>query len=175
MIPDPATLALRSAVLQAIRGFFLVRDFVEVTTPVRLPAPALEAFIDAVPSGDRYLRTSPELHMKRLLVGGMSRIFQMGPCFREGERGNLHSPEFTMLEWYRTHSDYKAILCDTEALIREVTQSIRGSSTFTFSGTTIDVNRPWERISVAGAFQQHAGWDPVECFDADRFDLDLIN
>ncbi len=168
-------LKLRSDVLQAIRGFFLARDFIEVNTPVRLPAPALEEFIDAVPSGDLYLRTSPELHMKRLLVEGMSRIFQMGPCFRHGERGHLHSPEFTMLEWYRTNADYETILHDTEALIREVTRSVRGSSTLTFGGTTIDVDHPWERVSVANAFRQYAGWDPVSCFDADRFDMDLIN
>jgi len=162
-------------VLQAIRGFFLSRDFIEVTTPVRLPAPALEEFIDAIPSGDLYLRTSPELHMKRLLVEGAPRIFQMGACFRQGERGHLHSPEFTMLEWYRAHSDYEAILDDTELLIREVTRGVLGSSEFTFDGVAIDVDRPWERLSVADAFQRFAGWNPVDEFDADRFDLDMVN
>lgn len=172
---SPHTLQLRSTLLQAIRGFFVARDFVEVDTPVRLPAPALEAFIDAVPSGDWYLRTSPELHMKRLLAAGMPRIFQMAPCFRQGERGHHHSPEFTMLEWYRTQADCMTILQDTEALIREVAASVVGSSRFAFGDTTIDVSTPWELISISDAFSRHAGWDPVADFDADRFDLDLIN
>ncbi len=178
MVKEPVhsdTLKLRSSALQAIRHFFLSRDFVEVDTPVRLPAPALEEFIDAVPSGDWYLRTSPELHMKRLLVAGMTRIFQMGPCFRQGERGVLHCPEFTMLEWYRTDADYITILEDTEALIREVTRSLLGSSVLTVEGTSIDVDLPWERITVSDAFRQHAGWDPLDGFDGDRFDLDMVN
>lgn len=172
---SPQTLRLRSNALQAIRGFFLSREFVEVDTPIRLPAPALEEFIDAVPSGDWYLRTSPELHMKRLLVSGMPRIFQMGPCFRHGERGAHHSPEFTMLEWYRTDADYEDILSDTEALIREVSRSVLGSSVLTFDGSDIDVDLPWERITVADAFQRYAGWNPLNGFDGDRFDLDLVN
>ncbi len=171
----PGALKLRSATLQAIRAFFLSRDFIEVETPVRIPAPALESFIDAEPSGDWYLRTSPELHMKRLLVAGIPRIFQMGPCFRQGERGAFHCPEFTMLEWYRTEADYEAILADTEALIREVTRSVLGTSVIRFDDREIDVDLPWERIPVAEAFRQHAGWDPLEEFDGDRFDLDLVN
>lgn len=169
------TLQLRSKVLQAIRRFFVTRDFIEVETPVRLPAPALESFIDAVPSGDWYLRTSPELHMKRLLAVGMPRIFQMGACFREGERGDHHSPEFTMLEWYRSDADYLTILRDTEALIREVADSVLGTGTFFFGNTTIHLATPWESISVSDAFRRFAGWDPVADFDPDRFDLDLIN
>ena len=172
---SPATLQRRSDLLQAIRNFFLDREFVEVETPVRLPAPALESFIDAEPAGDWYLRTSPELHMKRLLVAGMPRIFQMGPCFRHGERGRLHSPEFTMLEWYRAQADYMTILADTEALIRAVAVSVLGSTCFPFGDITLDVGTPWERISVSDAFVRFAGWDPVAHFDADRFDLDLIN
>ena len=169
------TLKLRSDVLQAVRRFFLTRDFVEVDTPVRLPAPALEAFIDAVPSGDWFLRTSPELHMKRLLVAGTPRIFQMGPCFRQGERGALHSPEFTMLEWYRTEADYITILKDTEALVRAVTREVLGSSKLTFAGTVVDIDLPWERIAVSAAFRRYAGWDPLDGFDGDRFDLDMVN
>jgi lysyl-tRNA synthetase class 2 len=170
-----AALETRSNVLQAIRRYFLSRDFIEVDTPVRLPAPALETFIDAIPSGDWYLRTSPELHMKRLLVAGMSRIFQMGACFRDGERGHHHNPEFTMLEWYRANSDYEAILEDTQALICAVAQDVLGSSILKWGDEEIDVCLPWVRLPVSEAFSQYAGWDPVLAFDADRFDLDLIN
>ncbi len=170
-----AALQIRSNVLQAIRRYFLSREFVEVDTPVRLPAPALETFIDAIPSGDWYLRTSPELHMKRLLVAGMPKIFQMGPCFREGERGRHHNPEFTMLEWYRANADYETILEDAQALISDVAQEVLGSTILQWGDGEIDVDRPWVRLSVSEAFLQHAGWDPVLAFDADRFDLDLIN
>ena len=72
---------------------------------------------DAEPAGDGWLRTSPELHMKRLLAAGMERIFQLGPCFRRGERGPLHHPEFSMLEWYRAEADYRDVLADAKALI----------------------------------------------------------
>jgi len=171
----PEILQIRSNTLQAIRGFFLSRNFVEVETPVRLPAPALEEFIDAIPADDWYLRTSPELHMKRLLVAGMSRIFQMGACFRQGERGHLHNSEFTLLEWYRTNADYQTILADTKELIRHVAAEVLGSTTISFGEITIDLNLPWLCIPVKQAFQKYAGWNPIENFDADRFDLDLIN
>src|ERR1035437_4918045 len=103
-------LALRARILRAIRQFFDARGFLEVETPVRIPAPALELHIDAMPSGDAWLRTSPELHMKRLLAAGCERVYQLGPCFRQGERGARHHPEFTLLEWYRTSADYRDIL-----------------------------------------------------------------
>ncbi|NKB25264.1 MAG: hypothetical protein GKR87_12985 [Kiritimatiellae bacterium] len=74
-------LILRSKITDVIRRFFLDQDFIEVETPIRIPTPALELHIDAEPAGENYLRTSPELHMKRLLAAGYPRIFQIGPCF----------------------------------------------------------------------------------------------
>ncbi len=168
-------LRARSKILRAIREFFSQRDFIEVETPVRLPAPALELHIDAEPSGDQFLRTSPELHMKRLLAGGVPRIVQMGPCFRRGERGALHNPEYTMLEWYRSHADYVDILADAKALIAFVAQDVLGSTDIQFRGRPIALLPVWETITVAEAFRQFAGWDPTEAFDADRFDLDLVD
>lgn len=168
-------LQTRNDILQAIRRFFLERDFIEVETPIRLPAPALEEFIDAIPSDDWYLRTSPELHMKRLLSDGIPRMFQMGACFRRGECGHLHNQEFTMLEWYRAHSDYREILSDTKLLIEYVAEKVLGGETIKFGEKEIDLNRPWLQLTVAEAFVKHAGWNPVEEYDADRFDFDLIN
>ena len=101
-----ANLEVRARVLRQIRAFFDARGFVEVETPVRIPAPAPEPHIDCPTSGTWFLRASPELQMKKLLASGMERIWQMGPCFREGERGSRHHPEFTMLEWYRAQADY---------------------------------------------------------------------
>lgn len=173
--PDPRPgLRVRSAVLRAVRSFFHTRGFVEVETPVRLPCPALELHIDAEPSGDAWLRTSPELHMKRLLAEGWGRIFQLGPCFRQGERGDRHHPEYTMLEWYRADADYTDILVDTKALIAHVVQEIHGGTTFRYAGRTIEVLPRWERITISDAFRRFAGWDPVEAYDAERFDLDLV-
>ncbi len=168
-----AMLARRRRLLDAIRAFFRREAFLEVETPVRIPAPALEMHIDAVPSGDRYLRTSPELHMKRLLAEGVSPIFQMGPCFRAGEQGQRHRTEFTMLEWYRTNADYMDILADADALIRQVAREWCQDAPGLVPA--VDVERPWERMTVSEAYRRYAGWDPVVDFHADRFDLDMVN
>jgi elongation factor P--(R)-beta-lysine ligase len=157
----------RSQIHLGIREFFAARNFIEVETPVRLPAPALETHIDAEPSGDFFLRTSPELHMKRLLAAGYERIFQLGPCFRKGERGDRHHPEYTMLEWYRTGADYLDILSDTKALLQKL-------STDTGYCGNIDFQADWTIIPVAEAFLKWAGWDPTRRFDAERFDFDLV-
>ena len=174
MTPSPDTLRIRSAVFRAVREFFYARDFTEVETPVRIHAPALETYIDAPPSGAAWLRASPELHMKRLLVDGCSRIFQIGPCFRSGECGRRHNPEFTMLEWYRTDADSIAILDDTEALITRVFDTVTGGTVITYGGQRIDLTPPWPRFAVRDAYRRWAQWDPVEHWDADRFDVDMV-
>ncbi len=158
---------LRSRVLFGIRHFFTSRDFIEVETPVRLPHPALETHIDAEPSGSYFLRTSPELHMKRMLAAGYERIFQMGPCFRKGERGDRHHPEYTMLEWYRTGTDYLGILDDTQHLVQSLARVCSAPP-------ALQIDGPWRIITVANAFMTWAGWDPTAHYDAERFDMDLV-
>ena len=160
--------------LRAIRGFFHDAGFLEVETPVRIPAPALELHIDAVPSGAWHLRTSPELHMKRLVAAGFERIFQIGPCFRAGERGRLHHPEYTMLEWYRAGADYMGILRDAEELVGRVAREVIGGLALPRGAQRIDLTAPWPRRRVADAFRDAAGWDPVAACDPDRFDLDMV-
>ena len=151
-------LSERARVLREIRAFFDARGFTEVETPVRIPAPAPEPHIDCPPSGDWFLRASPELQMKKLLAAGMERIYQIGPCFRAGEKGRRHSPEFTMLEWYRANADYSQIAADAEELLVEVLKRDHA-----------DV----QRITVREAYLRWAGWDPVETWDQDRFDFDM--
>lgn len=168
-------LALRSATLAAIRQFFGRDGFLEVETPVLLPAPALELHIDALPAGREFLRTSPELHMKRLLAEGLPRIYQLGPCFRAGERGRLHNPEFTMLEWYRSDAGYLDILADMRRLIPFVCKAVLGSTRIGGGGETIETDSGWETWKVADAFRRFAGWDPLAAYDADRFDLDTVS
>ncbi|MGN0847522.1 MAG: EF-P lysine aminoacylase EpmA [Kiritimatiellia bacterium] len=157
---DIAKLEVRARVLRQIRAFFDARGFVEVETPVRIPAPAPEPHIDCPASGDWFLRASPELQMKKLLAVGMTRIWQMGPCFRAGERGSRHSPEFTMLEWYRAQADYLDILADMESLVTAV--------------LGIDSTQTgFRRVTVRAAYREYAGWDPFADWDADRFDFDM--
>ena len=107
-------LELRSRLTWTVRRFFHRAGYLEIDTPVRVPTPAMEPYINAEPSGEGFLRTSPELHMKRLLAAGHEKIFQIGPCFRAGEAGTHHRPEFTLLEWYRTGTDAAGILEETK-------------------------------------------------------------
>ncbi len=169
-----SSLALRSAALQAVRRFFTARGFIEVETPVRIPAPALELNIDAEPAADWYLRTSPELHMKRLLAAGYPRIFQMGACFRRGERGARHHPEYTMLEWYRAGASYLDVLEDGEGLVAAVARETRGGMAIETHRGSVDLTPPWARLDVCEAYRRFAGWDPGEAFDPDRFDHDMV-
>jgi lysyl-tRNA synthetase class 2 len=163
-------LILRAQVLQATRRFFMNNDYIEIETPIRIPAPAPEAHIDAVASGDWFLQTSPELCMKRLLAAGFPRIFQICKCFRHGERGRLHLPEMTMLEWYRIDSNYEDIMDECEALIAAVARKIGSEDILTYQGKEIELTRPWPRISVSDAFKKF-GPIPVEkALEQDRFD-----
>ena len=168
-------LDLRAKLNEAIRRFFRERGFLEVETPVVLPGNAPEANIDAVPAGAGWLRTSPELHMKRLLAAGCENIFQLGPVARAGEHGRWHHPEFCLLEWYRAHAGYLEILADTKALLAFLAAELRGGTDFAWQGKPVSFAQDlWEKASVSQAFIQHAGWDPARNFDPDRFDLDLV-
>lgn len=153
------SILLRDALMRRVRAFFYDRGFTEVETPIRLKIPCMELHIDAEPSGDHFLRTSPEIFHKRLLAAGHERIFEIGKCFRHGEYGARHHPEYTMLEWYCANADYMDVLADTKALIASVWQEC-----------SVD----WKTVKVSEVFLQYAGWDPVGNFDEDRFDIDLV-
>lgn len=165
---------LRARLLRALRARFQDRGFIEVETPVRLRTPALELHIDAEPSGDHYLRTSPELHMKRLLAAGCGPVFQIGPCFRSGERGALHNPEFSMLEWYRPQADYRNVLDDAHDLVAGAVRDVAGRSWVEWRGRKVNVDGDWDRLPVRDAFMEYAGWDPVAAYDAERFGRDYV-
>jgi lysyl-tRNA synthetase class 2 len=167
-------LELRAGMYAVIHTFFHDRQFLAVDTPVRLPAPALEDYIEAEPAGEQWLRTSPELHMKRLLAAGYERIYQVGPCFRQGERGRSHLPEFTMLEWYRLHADHEAILADTVELLQSVLQATKGSLACQFRRQEIDFGSPWERVTVEQAFQRYAQRDVDQAIAAGEFEEVLV-
>lgn len=169
----PENLKRRAAILRSLRNTLDADGFIETETPVRIPAPANEPHILPPPSGKAFLRASPELQMKKLLAAGLERIYQIGPCFREGERGARHAPEFTMLEWYRAPGSYREILEDLKRLCADACRAVHGGTTALFGGETIDFGGDWEEIPVREAYRKWAGWDPVAAWDAERFDLDM--
>ena len=152
-----AALKFRARVLAAVRAGFDKRGFTEVTTPVRIAAPAAEEYIDAPPSGAFFLRTSPELEMKRLLCAGMDRIYQIGPCFRAGERGRLHRTEFDMLEFYMAHADYLELLDTIRAIIIEAAVTCTGGTKIKSRGYEVELGCEWTLLPVREAFQTFAG------------------
>src|SRR3990170_2029969 len=145
----------RARIVQTIRLFFTDRGYLEVETPHRIPTPAPESHIDAVPSGKWFLHTSPELCMKRMLAAGYEKIFQICRCWREGERGSRHVPEFTLLEWYRSGCDYRQLMVECEALIRTIAGSASLGHKVFYKGQDIDLTEPWERISVKEVFDRY--------------------
>jgi len=151
------TLRLRAGMLQAVRLFFIERGYLEIETPVLIPAPAPEAHIEAIGTSHGYLQTSPELCMKRLLAAGYPAVFQICKCFRSGERGSLHLSEFTMLEWYRTSADYTDLMAECESLILYVARMLGFEDRLYYQGTEINLSGPWEWLSVAEAFCRYTG------------------
>jgi len=152
-----ARLADRGAAMAALRRFFADRDFLEVETPLLVPAPGLELHLDAVAAGGGYLITSPEYQMKRLLAAGFERIYQVCKCFRAGEHGPHHAAEFTMVEWYRGFAELDAIARDTEELVAAVVTAVAGSPVARVPGRAIDVAPPWPRLTVREAMRRWAG------------------
>lgn len=168
-------LETRCRVIRLIRAFFESERFLEVQTPLLTAAPAPEVHIRPIPADNgRFLSTSPELHMKRLLAAGFEKIFQITLAFRAGERGRLHHPEFTILEWYRSGADYKDLQQDCQNLVRFACRAIAPESGLHFRGVRLDFEGQWERCSVREAFGKFAGWDPDPNPDQDRFDLDMV-
>lgn len=145
----------RARVLAALRTHFDHAGFIEVETPVLVPCPGLDLHLDGCPAGDGYLITSPEYQMKRLLTGGLPRIFQITRCFRRGELGKLHNPEFTMLEWYRAFAGYEEVMADTEDLLRAAAKVSYDRAEFILKNRRIDLEHPFLRLSVAEAFARY--------------------
>ncbi len=138
-----------------MRSFFAARGVLEVETPVLVPSPGVDRHIDAFAVGEGpegYLATSPEYHMKRLLGAGAGPIFQLTRAFRHGERGPLHNPEFTILEWYRPGWDHRALIDEVEALLA-------GLAARHAPGCALG-RTPYDRTTYGEAFRRHAGIDP---------------
>jgi lysyl-tRNA synthetase class 2 len=163
-----AVLEVRSRVMRAVRAFFEAEGFTEVDTPCLQVSPGLEPHLKAFatrledpwggPPQTLYLHTSPEFAMKKLLVAGMTRIFQTAKVFRNGERSATHSPEFTMLEWYRAGGSLDDMMDDTQSLVRACARSA-GASHLVSGTRRCDPFAPWRRLSLAEAFFTHCGID----------------
>jgi lysyl-tRNA synthetase class 2 len=161
-------LILRGRIIQGIREYFLGDGFVEMETPYIVPSPGMEphllapeVFIQSLGEapGKMYLHTSPEYCMKKLLAQGWEKIFQICRVFRDEEVSSTHQIEFTMLEWYRTHADYRKIMEDCEGLLDFLSREILKGSELTYQGKKIDLAPPAERLSVAGAMQLYGKVD----------------
>ena len=163
-------LTARARIIREIRRYFEEEGYLEVETPLRIPAPAPESHIDAIPSGDWFLHTSPELSMKRLLAAGYGPVFQICHCWREGERGRLHLPEFTMIEWYRTDAGYLRLMDECESLICSVAAVLGLGEKIVYQGIEINLRGRWERITVAQAFSRYTRISMDEALQRGLFD-----
>ena len=170
-------LVARSVLLQAIRQFFVRRDFVEADTPAMAVSPGLELHLDAVrvqlragmAQGhnnqplERWLVTSPEFHCKRLLAAGLEQVFSLQHAFRSGERSQWHNPEFAMLEWYRVGASYLDIVRDTQALVRHCAKALQQdprTAHLLVVPPALVQRQSWPRWSIRQTLQTLAGFDP---------------
>ncbi len=153
---------LRSALVKAIREFLDARGFLEVETPMMQPIPggaAARPFLthhNALDL-DLYLRVAPELYLKRLVVGGVERVYEINRNFRNEGISTQHNPEFTMLEFYQAYADYGDLMELTEALLCHLAQAVLGSLSFTYQGERIDLTPPWRRVKFFDAISEKLG------------------
>jgi lysyl-tRNA synthetase class 2 len=155
-------------VLRAVRDFFDAAGYVEVATPALQASPGLEPHLRAFATvlhdprdgatRPRYLHTSPEFAMKKLMTGGMQRIWQLARVYRDGERGATHHPEFAMLEWYRAGASYRDLMDECEGLL-VAAQATAGANALRWRGHRADARLPWQRLTVEEAFSRYAGVD----------------
>src|SRR5580693_6271434 len=172
-------LMARGAITRAVRSWFDEQGFVEIETAILQVSPGNETHLHAPRTelagadgarATRYLRTSPEFACKKLLAAGEQKIFEFARVFRDRERGDLHLPEFTMLEWYRANASYDAVMADSVVVIAHAAQAT-GIGRFSFRGRTADPFAEPELLTVAAAFDRFAGVDllsTVTAGDGDR-------
>lgn len=166
-----ARLEQRGRILAAVRGFFAARDYAEVDTPALQASPGLEPHLRAFATlwhnperpgaVRRYLHTSPEFAMKKLLVAGLPRIWQLAHVFRDGERGPAHHPEFSMLEWYHAGISWRELAEECRALVAHC-QEAAGAADLAWRGRRADARQPWHSLSVAEAFEKFCNINILE-------------
>ena len=150
----------RSAIIHAIREFFVARGYLEVETPMMQPIPggaAARPFVTHHNALDMqlFLRIAPELYLKRLVVGGFEKVFEINRNFRNEGISARHNPEFTMLEFYEAYQDYHYLMDLTEELLRGLAQTVNDGTTLTYQGETIDLGKPFDRLTMAEAIAKY--------------------
>ncbi|MFZ3016866.1 MAG: lysine--tRNA ligase [Gallionella sp.] len=150
----------RTKIIQAIRDFFVRHDYLEVETPMLHPIPggaAAKPFVTHHNALDMqmYLRIAPELYLKRLVVGGFEKVFEINRNFRNEGLSTRHNPEFTMLEFYEAYRDYKYLMDFSESLFREVAQKVLGTTLITYQGKPLDLGKPFHRLTMVQAIQKY--------------------
>jgi lysyl-tRNA synthetase class 2 len=154
------TFQLRSRIVQSIREFFVARGYLEVETPMMQPLPggaAARPFVthhNALDM-DLYLRIAPELYLKRLVVGGFEKVFEINRNFRNEGISTKHNPEFTMLEFYEAYQDCRYLMDLTEELLRKVARDAAGSAMLPYQGETVDMEKPFDRLTMAQAIAKY--------------------
>jgi lysyl-tRNA synthetase class 2 len=175
-------LTARTAITRAIREWFDAQGFIEIETGILQVSPGNETHLHAprtellAAGGERvtrYLRTSPEFSCKKLLAAGETKIFELARVFRDRERGELHLPEFTMLEWYRANATYDAVMADSIVIIAHAAQAT-GIGRFSFRGKVADPFAEPELLTVASAFDRFAGIDLLASVTGGRGDRDRL-
>jgi len=162
----------RARVMRALRDVLHDRGFIEVETPTLQPlygganARPFKTHHNALDL-DLYLRISPELYLKRLIVGGLDRVYDLSKNFRNEGIDRTHNPEFTMLEVYQAYADYTDMMALTEDLYAAAAQAVLGGLSITYQGTELDLTPPWERLTMADAIKRHTGID-VDAIDEDE-------
>ena len=158
------TFLKRSQIIHEIRTFLAGRDFIEVETPMLVSnaggaaARPFETHFNALDE-DVKLRISLELYLKRLIIGGMERVFEIGRVFRNEGVDTKHNPEFTLMELYQAYTDYYGMMELTESMFRYLAEKVCGSTTITYAGTEIDLGRPFRKLTMVDAIKEHTGID----------------
>jgi lysyl-tRNA synthetase class 2 len=170
---------MRSQIITALRQFFNRRGFIEVETPVLQPSAGgalARPFITHHHALDQdfYLRIAPELHLKRLIIGGFDKVYELGRIFRNEGISTKHNPEFTMMESYETYADYNDVMAMLEEMVAEVSRQVLGRDKVKFGGNTINFKPPWQRLQLHQAIKEYAGIDFDRYPDADSLRAEMV-
>jgi lysyl-tRNA synthetase class 2 len=166
------TFKARSRIITGIRQFLDQRGFIEVETPVLQPSAGgalARPFVTHHHTLERdfYLRIAPELHLKRLIVGGLDKVYELGRIFRNEGISTRHNPEFTMMESYEAYADYNDVMCMLEEMVSKVCQEVKGTTRVTFDDHKMEMKAPWTRLSLREAVEKFSGIDFVKYPTAD--------
>jgi lysyl-tRNA synthetase, class II len=167
MVANPEVLEVfrkRIQMIQVMREWLVAQGYLEVETPMLHPIPGgatARPFVTHHNTYDHdfYLRVAPELYLKKLLVGGFEKVFEINRCFRNEGVDTRHNPEFTTMELYEAYQDYMGLMDETEEMLHHVIHSVVGSETFEYQEQTISITRPWKRIRLFEAIREYAGID----------------